>query len=395
MWNRLKRLHHLNGYATLFLFISGILLFIPSLRGPLAPYRVMLKDAHIWIGFATVAFLLLYFRYFAFHYKVIKKQQGKKRNLAMVIGLIIGWIISGTVLTFQRSLPEGLVQASLIAHDVFTWIGLPVLLFHSVTRSGWFRKRSDQLQEKKKELYAFSRRGFFKYGIVTLLAIILGPSIFKWLKQVTDDGGSTLQEVALNSTNELSPLPIPATQSSPPIGGGYEGKFRVYTVTETPVFTNENWNFTIDGLVDEPVSLSWEEFVKLKRTVQVSDFHCVTGWSVLHVTYEGILLKDLMKKVKLKENASHLKFYSGDGVYTDSLSLEQAALDDVMVAVLMDGELIPSDYGGPVRLIVPKMYAYKSVKWLVRIEAIDHVHEGYWQVRGYDTDAWVGSSETT
>lgn len=169
-----------------------------------------------------------------------------------------------------------------------------------------------------------------------------------------DDGGSTLQEVALNSTNELSPLPIPAKQSSPPIGGGYEGKFRIYTVTETPVFTNENWNFTIDGLVDEPVSLSWEEFVKLKRKVQVSDFHCVTGWSVLHVTYEGILLKDLMKKVKLKENASHLKFYSGDGVYTDSLSLEQAVLDDVMVAVLMDGELIPSDYGGPVRLIVPK-----------------------------------------
>lgn len=160
MWNRLKRLHHLNGYATLFLFISGILLFIPSLRGPLASYRVMLKDAHIWIGFATVAFLLLYFRYFAFHYKVIKKQQGKKRNLAIVIGLIIGWIISGTVLTFQRSLPEALVQASLIVHDVFTWIGLPVLLFHSVTRSGWFRKRSDQLQEKKKELYAFSRRGF-------------------------------------------------------------------------------------------------------------------------------------------------------------------------------------------------------------------------------------------
>lgn len=390
MWKKLNKLHHVNGWATLFLFISGILLFIPSLRGPLAEYRVVLKDAHIWIGLATIAFLLLYLRYSSFHYNVIKKNKGKKRNLLIVIVLIIGWILSGTILTFQENFQEAVVQTALRVHDLLTALGLPVLLYHSVTRAGWFRRKTKQLHEKEKGLYAFSRRGFFKYSIVTLFAIMIGPSIYKWLKQLTDDGGSTLQQVALNNTNKLSPLPIPASHSSPPIGGGYEGKFRIYTVTETPVFTNENWNFTIDGLVEEPLTFSWDEFVKLERTVQVSDFHCVTGWSVFHVTYEGILLKDLIKKGKLKANATHLKFYSGDGVYTDSLSLEQAAMDDVMVAVLMDGEMIPSDYGGPVRLIVPKMYAYKSVKWLVRIEAINHEHEGYWQVRGYDTDAWVG-----
>jgi methionine sulfoxide reductase catalytic subunit len=64
-------------------------------------------------------------------------------------------------------------------------------------------------------------------------------------------------------------------------------------------------------------------------------------------------------------------------------------MDDVMVAMMMDGHLIPSELGGPVRLIVPKMYAYKSVKWLVRIEVTSQPYLGYWQVRGYDTDAWV------
>ncbi|MGP4081260.1 molybdopterin-dependent oxidoreductase [Pseudalkalibacillus sp. R45] len=142
-------------------------------------------------------------------------------------------------------------------------------------------------------------------------------------------------------------------------------------------------------MVDEPVEYKWKDFVKMKRKVQVSDFHCVTGWSVRKVTYEGIPLKDLLKKAVVRKEAKYVKFYSGDGVYTDALTLDQSQMDDVMVAMLMDGELIPSDYGGPVRLIVPRMYAYKAVKWLVRVELTDSPHLGYWQVRGYDTDAWV------
>ncbi|MNN80530.1 TMAO/DMSO reductase [compost metagenome] len=84
-----------------------------------------------------------------------------------------------------------------------------------------------------------------------------------------------------------------------------------------------------------------------------------------------------------------MKFYSGDGEYTDSLTMEQAHLDDVMVAVMHDGKPIRGELGGPVRLIVPQMYAYKSVKWLNRIELIAEEHVGYWEVRGYDKDAWV------
>ncbi|MDP4170482.1 MAG: molybdopterin-dependent oxidoreductase [Bacillota bacterium] len=391
MWKKLKQIHYVNIWVIAFLFVSGFLLFLPSLRGALATIRVPLKQAHIWIGFLSFLLLLLYVRYSRSHLKTIKKQAGKKWNLSLIITLLLGWTMSGFILTFEKSMSGTTVQNALLLHDLFTWFGLPITLYHSITRSRWIKKKIKQHEKKPSEqkLYTFSRRGFFRYGIGTLLVIILGPFFYKWVKQLSDNGGDSFKSVVSNSKTQLSPLPVPAKQSSPPIGGGYVGQFRVYTVTETPTFTNDNWEFKIDGLVDHPITFTWEEFVQLRRTVQVSDFHCVTGWSVRHVTYEGIPLKELLNKAGLQKKATHLKFFSGDGVYTDSLTIDQANMDDIMVAMLMDGNLIPSDYGGPVRLIVPKMYAYKSVKWLVRIEAIDHSYQGYWQVRGYDTDAWV------
>lgn len=103
------------------------------------------------------------------------------------------------------------------------------------------------------------------------------------------------------------------------------------------------------------------QIVALKRQVQVSDFRCVTGWSVYGNTWEGISPKRFLKEVGVQSKAQTVKFYSGDGVSTDTLTLEQEDMDGVMIAVMHDGKAIPSDLGGPVKLIVSKMYAYKSV----------------------------------
>ncbi|WP_051348692.1 molybdopterin-dependent oxidoreductase [Peribacillus kribbensis] len=193
----------------------------------------------------------------------------------------------------------------------------------------------------------------------------------------------------------MIPAPVPSKESLKPIGGGAKGVFRPYTVTKIPVFTSETWCFKIDGLVMNPRVYNWEQFVQIPRKVQVSDFHCITGWSVFDITYEGILLKDILQEAGIKSGAVQVKLYSGDGVYTDSLSIGQALLDDVMVAVLQDGRPISPDFGGPVRLIVPKMYAYKGVKWLNRIEVIDHKHAGYWEKRGYSKNAWIHKAGST
>jgi DMSO/TMAO reductase YedYZ molybdopterin-dependent catalytic subunit len=92
--------------------------------------------------------------------------------------------------------------------------------------------------------------------------------------------------------------------------------------------------------------------------------------------------------------ASHLVLYSFDGTYTETLTLDQARRDDVLIAHSMDGSTLSSAHGGPVRLYVAPMYGYKSLKWLERIEVTDHPPEegGYWEQRGYDIDAWTGAS---
>jgi DMSO/TMAO reductase YedYZ molybdopterin-dependent catalytic subunit len=141
--------------------------------------------------------------------------------------------------------------------------------------------------------------------------------------------------------------------------------------------------------VDRPQEWTWTQFLELKRKVQVSDFHCVTGWSVNRITWEGLPVSALLELAGAQSAARYVKFVSGDGVYTDALSLEQARMEDVMAAVLIDGQLIPQPLGGPVRLVVPRMYAYKSVKWLTGMILVDQPHIGYWEERGYDNDAWV------
>ena len=219
------------------------------------------------------------------------------------------------------------------------------------------------------------------------MAILVGPSLLKWIGNLGT--GQSLLTINNESVNKLLPAPRPLADSDPPIGGGASGSFRSYTVTGIPAFNNDNWSFIIDGLVEEPVTWNWEQFVALKRSVSVSDFRCVTGWSVYRNTWEGIPLKELLEKARVKSQARVVKLYSGDGVYTDSLTLKQADMDDVMVVMMHDGKPISDDLGGPVRLIMPQMYAYKSVKWLNRIELIENDYIGYWGQRGYENDAWV------
>ncbi|MGO4496346.1 molybdopterin-dependent oxidoreductase [Paenibacillus sp. 2RAB27] len=237
-----------------------------------------------------------------------------------------------------------------------------------------------------------TRASFLRLVAGVLLVIAVGPAFYRWIKGAFDTGGSSTAEYVANDGNRMLPPPAPLPDSAAVVGGGAKGNFRIYTVTEIPSFSSDTWKFAISGLVDKPNAWNWEQFLQMKRTVQVSDFHCVTGWSVYKCTWEGIPLKQLLAAAGVQASAKFVKFYSGDKVYTDALSLSQANGDDIMVAVLMDGKPIPQQLGGPVRLIVPQMYAYKSVKWLQGIELIEKEHMGYWEVRGYDNDAWVGKS---
>lgn len=122
----------------------------------------------------------------------------------------------------------------------------------------------------------------------------------------------------------------------------------------------------------------------------VSDFHCVTGWSVENVHWKGITPATVLDLVKPKATAKHVNFQSLEEPYFDQLTMEQFQLKDVLLATEMDGMPLKRVHGAPLRLVIPQMYGYKGVKWLSHITFEQEPTRGYWETRGYDADAWVG-----
>jgi DMSO/TMAO reductase YedYZ molybdopterin-dependent catalytic subunit len=176
------------------------------------------------------------------------------------------------------------------------------------------------------------------------------------------------------------------------------GRFRIYSVTgDLPSRSQAAYRLKVDGLVERPTTLSYADLrTQLPQTQLTKDFQCVTGWRVHDVHWQGVTLAALLDSVGVKAGATHLRFWSFDGVYTETLTMAQARRPDVIVAHEMLGKPVTQEHGGPVRLYVAPMYGYKSCKWLDRIEVVKNLDAdtdpGYWERLGYDTDAWIGRS---
>ncbi|HEX2582412.1 MAG TPA: sulfite oxidase-like oxidoreductase [Dongiaceae bacterium] len=151
----------------------------------------------------------------------------------------------------------------------------------------------------------------------------------------------------------------------------------------------ERWQLQIDGLVDHPVTLGWEEFNKLRQSESLSDIHCVTTWSRYDNHWRGVSAFDLIQLVKPQPAARYVIFHSYDN-YTTNLPLHEFADEDVLLATHWEGKPITREHGGPVRVVVPKLYFWKSAKWVKRIEFSDRDRPGFWEVRGYHNhgDPW-------
>ncbi len=181
----------------------------------------------------------------------------------------------------------------------------------------------------------------------------------------------------------------PGLASIVPAAGG----FRIYTVTGGfPEIAAADYRLSVSGLVNEPLSLSLDDLAQLPQTQMTKDFQCVTGWRVEDVPWSGVLLRDVLAAAGVESDAEALRLTSFDGAYTESLTLDQAMRDDMLVATSMYGAPIEVKHGAPVRLVAAPMYGYKSIKWMDGIELTRTVIPGYWEVRGYDVDAWVGKS---
>ena len=150
------------------------------------------------------------------------------------------------------------------------------------------------------------------------------------------------------------------------------GRFRIYSVTGSlPRRSDDAYRLGVDGLVARPTMLSLADLrVRLPQTALRRDFQCVTGWRVENVDWVGVRLRDVLADAGVQASATHVVFHSFDGTYTETLSMEQANRDDVIVAHTLQGDPMSRQHGGPARLYVAPMYGYKSLKWLERIEVV-------------------------
>jgi DMSO/TMAO reductase YedYZ molybdopterin-dependent catalytic subunit len=216
-----------------------------------------------------------------------------------------------------------------------------------------------------------------RYGRGVFLATVAaGVTSLYWGKAAWDNVSGIISPVA----SALAPI-LPS------------GGWRIYTISgHMPVFDPATWRLKIGGLVEQPVSLSYDELRALPHVEQVSTFHCVTGWTVKDVHWGGVRMNDVLNAAKPLAAGQALRFVSMEVPYVDYLTLPQAELHDVMLAYEMDGQPLPREHGAPVRLIIPEMYGYKNVKWLQEIDVVQQAESGYWENLGYDQDAWVGRS---
>jgi DMSO/TMAO reductase YedYZ molybdopterin-dependent catalytic subunit len=216
--------------------------------------------------------------------------------------------------------------------------------------------------------------------------LALGGAGILWGAKVQQRMEEVLRPLTVNDQTGLSSF-LPSA-----------GRFRIYTVTGSlPARSDDVYRLTVDGAVDRPLTLDLADLRdRLPQTSMTRDFQCVTGWRVAEVPWRGVTLPDLLTEAGLQRGATHVRFWSFDGVYTETLTLEQAQRDDVLVAHHMLGKPVTREHGGPVRLYVAPMYGYKSLKWLERIEVVETLDAtsdpGYWERLGYDVDAWVGRS---
>jgi DMSO/TMAO reductase YedYZ molybdopterin-dependent catalytic subunit len=174
-----------------------------------------------------------------------------------------------------------------------------------------------------------------------------------------------------------------------PPGQSLTLKWPVLHYGSVPRFDPARWDFRITGLVEPPLTLTWEEFDRLPRIEDTSDFHCVTRWSRFDNRWGGVAFREILKRVKLQPRAGFVLVHGEQG-FTANVPLPDLDRPNVLFATHHDGQPLTPEHGYPLRLIVPHLYAWKSVKWVRGIEFLDHDVPGFWEQNGYHMygDPW-------
>lgn len=247
---------------------------------------------------------------------------------------------------------------------------LYVMIFLSVHVSTglrfWMIRRRSQVKVSEQEKISLERRE----SLITLGGAILGIVGALLLNNPTQVG----------TGNRVPNGVLPPGQTE------IEQLKVLHTGIGIPPFDKATWRFEVIGLVENVLSLSYQEFMALPRVMRVSDFHCVTGWTKFGNKWEGVSFQAIKRLVNPFENARYVTVEAQRG-YTTSLSIPELSHQDVILAVRLDDLELPRSHGGPLRLVVPQKYGYKSAKWVYRLKFTEEQELGYWETRGFSNTA--------
>ncbi|UOQ48633.1 hypothetical protein MUN88_00260 [Gracilibacillus caseinilyticus] len=185
---RLVRLHHANAIIFTILAITGFLLFSSSFRLAFPAIRVLVRESHVWIGFISLLPILFYIPKMQKHLKTLKKRKNHRINLYYVLSVLLVLILSGLILTYHRQVPSIISSGALVIHGFATWLGVPYLIYHSVTRSKWFKRLVKPVKKEEKPMIVeannpiYRRRTFLQLMTGLMITLVFSPMIVKWLR---------------------------------------------------------------------------------------------------------------------------------------------------------------------------------------------------------------------
>ena len=340
------------------LLATGVALYWPPVHAALIPYLPAIYDLHIALGFVWLALLVWP--------AVLPPRFHGRRTLSAadwfpLLALGVGAALTGVVLILPLLFSALWRELEFTAHGLFAIALALAVALHAVAR--WRKMVARNMR------FEPQRKNFVNYALYGAAAAFVLP----WLARLPGDLGR-----AGRTTGEAARV---------------EGAFVTYSAAGfIPKIARSRYTLTVDGDVDAPFTLTYAELTALPAVERTRNFQCVTGWVVPNVRWRGVPLEDHVARARPRAGNRVVEFHSADGVYTDTLADGQVNLGDVLLAYEIDGAPLEAERGGPVRLVVPEMFGYKSVKWVQRVRVTSQVNPGFWEVRGYPVNAWLSGS---
>ncbi|MCF8568444.1 molybdopterin-dependent oxidoreductase [Alicyclobacillus tolerans] len=358
----LQGLHYYTIGSFVLLIATGMALYYPAVHTVLIPYLPLIYKVHILLGLVFGVTLLTPLL------RLLPKGKTIWR-LDWLIPLVFGGAIvaTGLLLWGVTVFPTVWRAPAFAWHGYFTSVLGAWVLIHAFYKVLGLRPRPNGWAGRIDP----ERRQFIRW----LGVGVLGGALWTVL-----DPAAALRSL----------LSLGGGVSTAGGGTGSNGFAEYYTVINGfPSTTLDKYRLTVNGQVAKPQTLTWTELQSLPPLSEQENFHCVTGWSVAGVHWEGVHISQLASLVEPESDVQYVHFYSFDGVYTESLRLAEALDPTVLLAYKLNGQPLRKEAGFPVRLVVPKMYGYKSIKWVSRVEFSTHPLTGYWEARGYPSEAFL------